>query len=296
MAASGVPALARGQALRPASRALPRPSTQHPAPSTEHRAPSTEHQAPRRHAHYRCSLSAGGNGSATCPTSFVNKCRGLTAGPAVAREAVGTLPCLFHLRPCVRCLWECPGGPHPPSWWREVCSALIRPPLAALAQSLRFFELKPSPLGAKRAGGRRRGSRAETEGYGAYSPNGRLVSGQRLPDGHSPLLCGAPFLPGEGCRSRGRRDPGGVSRPSLRHSARSSRGILFPAGRDVSFSIHCFVVLIKRPHLRGKARKVRKSARRAAGVSQDASPEVTGAGRGRQPLPSRGHAWPSPDA
>lgn len=37
MAASGVPALAQGQALRPASRALPRPSTQHPAPSTEHR-------------------------------------------------------------------------------------------------------------------------------------------------------------------------------------------------------------------------------------------------------------------
>lgn len=42
MAASGVPALAQGQALRPASRALPRPSTQHPAPSTQHRAPSTE--------------------------------------------------------------------------------------------------------------------------------------------------------------------------------------------------------------------------------------------------------------
>lgn len=44
MAASGVPALAQGQALRPASRALPRPSTQHPAPSTEHPAPSTEHR------------------------------------------------------------------------------------------------------------------------------------------------------------------------------------------------------------------------------------------------------------
>lgn len=174
-AGSGVPALTRGQALRPASRAPPRGA---PCPA---RALSLL-------------FICGGNGSTTCRTSFINKCWGLTAGSAVAQEAVGTLSCLFRLRPGVLCLLECPGGLHPSSWWRDVCSALIRPPLAASAQSLRFFELKLSPLGQKEtvAGSAAQGQRARDTALTRKRP----VSGQRLPDSHSPLLHGTPSLPG----------------------------------------------------------------------------------------------------